>query len=87
MVSLLHWSLFRITAWAKTSKGASDRFIMSAGSALALNAGLKVHYRDKGGRRRRKTLINLARSRRPPEPTSSVLCGRNASYLPALHKS
>lgn len=50
MVSLLHWSLFRIPAWAKTSKAASDRFIMSAGSALALNAGLKVHYRDKGGR-------------------------------------
>lgn len=50
MVSLLHWSLFRITAQAKTSKAASDRFIMSAGSALALNAGLKVHYRDKGGR-------------------------------------
>lgn len=49
MVSLLHWSLFRITAWAKTSKAASDRFIMSTGSALALNAGLKVHYRDKGG--------------------------------------
>lgn len=50
MVSLLRLRLFRITAWAKTSKAASDRFIMSAGSAPALNAGLKMHYGDKGGR-------------------------------------
>lgn len=35
---------------------------------------------------RRKALINLGRSWRPSEPTSSVLCGRNASYLLALQK-
>lgn len=67
MASLLDQGLFLILGRAGKSRAGSDgRFIMSTATALAPNTGLKIRRTDKGSGGRRKALINLARSRRPP---------------------